>query len=176
MGPLSAQRASASLAPTTGFTLVEMLVVLVVVGIAAGLIFLNVDNDPRRSMQREAKQLAGALEHAAALAQWRAETLGVSAEGQGYRFWRRGDSNRWIPIGDDEVLIAHWLPAGLTVTPASYAGTPVPPDAILPFRASGRNEPYALVLASPGSSVIVSGDPLNRVSFAVAANGPPAGQ
>ncbi len=39
-------------------------------------------------------------------------------------------------------------------------------DAILPFRPSGRNEPYALLLASPAWSLVVAGDPLNRVQVA----------
>ena len=44
------------------------------------------------------------LEHAAALAQWSSETLGVSAEGRGYRFWRRDTNDRWSPFTGDEVL------------------------------------------------------------------------
>lgn len=178
MGSLSAQRASPiprgnagftlHLA-SAGFTLVEMMVVLLIVGIAAGLVFANLEGDPRRDAQREAKRLAGALEHAAALAQWRSETLGVSAEGGGYRFWRRGENDRWTPFADDEVLAAHPLPAGLSIAPVSYAGTPVAPDAILPFRASGRNEPYSLVLMSAGGNVTVYADPLNRVGFTTTA-------
>ena len=107
-----------------------------------------------------------ALEHAAALAQWRSETLGVSAEGAGYRFWRRGDDNRWAAIRDVDVLAPRALPAPMTVVPATYAGAPVNADVIVPFRPSGRNEPYTLLLASPAWSLIVSGDPLNRVQIA----------
>jgi hypothetical protein len=112
--------------------------------------------------------LAGALEHAAALAQWRGETLGVSADGGAYRFWRRGADDRWSALGDDDVLAPHTLPAGITVVPATFAGAPVPADAILPFRASGRNEPYALSLSSPAWSFYLTGDPLNRVQIAAA--------
>jgi len=73
-----------------GFTLIEVLVVVAVIAIAAGFVVVNLDGDDRRSAEREATRLAGALEHAAALAQWRSETLGFSADGAGYRFWRRG--------------------------------------------------------------------------------------
>jgi general secretion pathway protein H len=150
---------------TAGFTLIEIMVVVLITGISAGLIYANIDGDPRRNIQREAKLLAGALEHAAALAQWRHQTLGVSAEGRTYRFWWRDPDDRWKPYVEDEVLAAHALPDGVSVMPTTYAGTPVPPDAILPFRPSGRNEPYVLVLASPGGRVVVAGDPLNRVSY-----------
>ncbi len=67
---------------------------------------------------------------------------------------------------DDDVLAPRALPAQWTVAPASYAGAPVAADAILPFRPSGRNEPYALQLASPAWSLVVAGDPLNRVQVA----------
>lgn len=76
-----------------GFTLIEILVVLVVLGIAASIVVFQLAGDDRRDVQREAKRLAGALEHAAAVAQWSGETLGVSAEGGVYRFWRRGTND-----------------------------------------------------------------------------------
>ena len=149
-----------------GFTLVEILVVVAVIAIASGLVIINLDGDDRRTAEREASRMAGALEHAAALAQWRSEMLGVSADGPGYRFWRRGTDNRWTAIRDDDVLAPRVLPAQWTVAPLSYAGAPVAADAILPFRPSGRNEPYTLLLASPAWSLVVAGDPLNRVQVA----------
>jgi type II secretion system protein H len=150
----------------SGFTLVEVLIVVFVIAIASGLVIVNLGGDDRRPAEREATRLAGALEHAAALAQWQGETLGVSADGAGYRFWRRGADNRWTPMQGDEVLAPRALPAQFAVSPASYAGAPVAVDAILPFRPSGRNEPYALLLASPAWSLVVAGDPLNRVQVA----------
>jgi general secretion pathway protein H len=157
---------------TRGFTLVEVLVVVVVIAIASGVVIANLGGDNRSRTEREAKRLAGALEHAAALAQWKGETLGVSAEGAAYRFWRRRGDDRWIALDDDAVLAPRVLPADFTITPASYAGAPVAEDAVLPFRPSGRNEPYALLLANSAWSVLVAGDPLNRVQFAAQAVSP----
>jgi len=151
----------------SGFTLIEVLIVVAVIAIASGFIVVNLEGDDRRSAEREATRLAGALEHAASLAQWRSETLGFSADGTGYRFWRRGADNRWTALRDDEVLAARALPAQWTFSPLSYAGAPVAPDVIFPFRPSGRNEPYALALASPSWTFVVAGDPLNRVQIAV---------
>jgi type II secretion system protein H len=155
-----------------GFTLIEILVVVLVIGIAAGIAVANLEGDDRGRAEREARRLAGALEHAAALAQWQGETLGVSVEGNVYRFWRRGSDDRWKPLDDDAVLAPHALPAEITVTPASYAGAPVPENAVLPFRPSGRNEPYALLLSNSAWTLIVAGDPLNRVQIAAQAASP----
>lgn len=151
---------------SAAFTLIELLVVLVVLGIAATVVVVRLGGDERRDIQREARRLAGALEHAAAVAQWSGETLGISAEGRVYRFWRRDASDHWSAFAGDETLAPRTLPPGLTVVPTSYAGTPVAPDIVLPFRASGRNEPYSLTLTSPAGTIAVSADPLNRVAFA----------
>ena len=160
MGDIAAHRPRES-----GFTLVEIMVVLLVIGISASLVFANLGGDDRRDLDREAKRLAGALEHAAAVAQWQSETLGVSADGAGYRFWRRDAAGLWTAFSGDDVLAARALPAGMTVVPARYAGAPVAPDAILTLRASGRNEPYEQLLASAGGRVVIAGDPLSRVAF-----------
>ena len=96
--------------------------------------------------------------------------FGVSADGASYRFWRRGADDRWSALADDDVLAPRTLPAGITVATVVYAGAPVPADAILPFRASGRNEPYALAVASPAWTLEVAADPLNRVRIAAAAD------
>jgi type II secretion system protein H len=146
-----------------------MLVVLVVIGVAAGVVVANLGGDDRRAAEREARRLAGALEHAAAVAQWRGETLGVSADGHSYRFWLRGADDRWAALTGDDVLAPRTLPPELAVTPLSYAGAPLRPDAIVPLRPTGRNEPYALALASSRWSVVIAADPLNRV---VIADGP----
>lgn len=153
---------------SAGFTLAEVLVVLLVIGLAAGFAYARFDSDPRRELEREARRLATALEHAAALAQWRNETLGVSASGTAYRFWQRVPStegDRWIAFTSDEVLAPRALPEPLAAAAREYAGRGVPVDAILPLAASGRNEPYMIEIASPEWRVLLYADPLNRVAL-----------
>jgi general secretion pathway protein H len=152
--------------PRTGYTLIEVLVVVAVIAIATGFVVVNLQGDDRKGVEREGARLAGALEHAAALAQWRGETLGFSADGPGYRFWRRGADNRWTAVRDEETLAQRTLPAQWSVSSLSYAGAPVVANVIVPFRPSGRNEPYALALYSPAWTLVVAGDPLNRVQVA----------
>ncbi len=151
-----------------GFTLAEILVVLVVIGIAAGIAYARFDTNPQQSVEREGRRFAAAIEHAASLAQWRNQSLGVSASGESYRFWRRdhgADGDRWLPLTDDEVLATRTLPDGVTAAVVQYAGQSVPPDAILPLAASGINEPYVMEIASPPWHALLVADPLNRVAL-----------
>jgi type II secretion system protein H len=152
-------------AARSGFTLIEILVVLAILAIAASVVVLAVDNSDRERATREARRFAGALEHAAARAQVRAETLGVSADGSAWRFWRREpESGRWQPIGEDDVLAPRTLPSPLRLAATSYSGRPIDPGAILPLRPTGRNEPFTFELAGHDGTLVLAADPLNRVS------------
>jgi general secretion pathway protein H len=165
--PTTSRARSASPTAISGFTLVEILVVIVILGLVAGLAVALVDPGERDVSAREARRFAGALEYAAARAQWRNEMLGVSTDGRTVRYWRRDVANdRWRVVEDDDVLRAHALPDMFDAMALRYAGRSVPGNAIVPLRASGRNEPFAFVLATPRFRTTVALDPLNRVSIA----------
>jgi general secretion pathway protein H len=150
-----------------GFTLVEILVVIVILGIAAGLAVVAIAPDERELSAREARRFAGALEYAAKRAQWRNEMLGVSAARRVVRYWRRDVVNdRWQVVDDDDVLRTRALPEPLDAMAVAYAGRALASDAIVPLRASGRNEPFAFALSTPAWRTIVALDPLNRASIA----------
>ena len=57
------------------------------------------------------------------------------------------------------------VPEDFSVVPLSFAGQPLAVDAIVPLRASGRNEPFAFLVRGKSSRVVLSADPLNRVSM-----------
>ena len=151
-----------------GFTLIELLVVIVVIGLAAALTYAQIESNPRQTIEREGRRLGGALEHAALLAQWQNQTIGVSAADGAYRFWRRtptAEGDRWTALSDDELLAPRQLPAPLEVHPLTYAGQAVSAGVVLPLVPSGRNEPYVIELAVPEWQLLLAADPLNRVAL-----------
>jgi len=147
-----------------GFTLVEILVVAAILAIGGGIAAVALSSDERATLSREARRFAGAVEYATDRAKVRHETLGVSADGDAWRFWRRSAEGRWSALSDDPALASRVLPPPLRALPHAYAGGPLRPDAIVPLRASGRNEPFTFVLANERYQAVVSADPLGRVS------------
>jgi len=150
-----------------GFTLVEILVVIVVLGLAAGIALVSTAPDERAVAAREARRFAGALEYAAQRAQFRNEALGVSAAGHVIRYWRRDVANdRWQLVDDDDVLRAQALPEPVDAVAIAFAGRAPRSDAVIPLRASGRNEPFTFALMTARTRTLIAFDPLNRVSIA----------
>lgn len=151
-----------------GFTLLEILVVIVIIALGSGLVVATLGQDERGTLDRESRRFAGALEYAAQRAQMRQETLGVSATSvpppSQWRFWIRAGDGRWHALSGDPLLAPHVLPAPLVVRPLQFGGRALRSDAIVPLRASGRNEPYAFDLRGEAFETIVGADPLNRVS------------
>jgi len=151
---------------TSGFTLVEILVVIVILGIAAGVAIVSAAPDERDLSVREARRFAGALEYAAQRAQFRNELLGVSATGRAIRYWRRDFTNdRWQLVDDDDILRARAFPDPVDAMAVAFAGQAPASDAVIPLRASGRNEPFAFALTTPAWRTLILLDPLNRVSI-----------
>ena len=79
---------------------------------------------------------------------------------------RDAANDRWQILDDDDILRARPLPDPLDAMALAFAGRALPADTIVPLRPSGRNEPFAFALATPGWRTVIALDPLNRVSIA----------
>ena len=154
------RRAESGRRGAAGFTLIEVLVVVIVVGLGAALITLRLSNDNGAALRQESERLRSTLEYAAQLAQWRREPLAWEGDADGYRFSRADENGEWREIADPE-LARHLFPSTMHLRAIGPAGTPAPLRVLL--RASGRNDPYALLLDTAGGSWIIRADPLNRV-------------
>ena len=73
-----------------GFTLIELMVVLVIIGIATAAISLTIHQDPARTLREDAKRLALLLETAQSEARSDGRRIVWLADSQGYRFARLG--------------------------------------------------------------------------------------
>lgn len=98
-----------------GFTLVEMLVVLLVMGLFLGLVSVVMLPDDRALLRLEAERLSQLLDSAAVEARLTGTSIAWTADEAGYRFWRSVDAAEWSEIRDSDLLRARALPQGLAV-------------------------------------------------------------
>jgi general secretion pathway protein H len=102
--------------PQAGFTLLETLVVITIIGVLAGLATLSVGNRDMRRMQAEAERLRDTLQLAADEAMFGNEEVGVVISAHSYSFLRFDAlSGHWRPL-EERSFKAHTLPDNLPMT------------------------------------------------------------
>lgn len=99
-----------------GMTLIEMLIVLVVIGVAAGAVTLGIGAATRApTVETEARRLAMRLQAAADDAMLGDRVIAFTAEKHGYGFATVRADGKLIARTDD-ALAFHRLPGGIVVT------------------------------------------------------------
>ncbi len=101
---------------TRGFTLIEMLVVVLIMGLLVGLVSAVTRPDDRALLHVEAKRLAALLDFAAAQSRLTGKSLAWTAAGPGYRFWQSQEETGWSEVRESEVLRARTLPQGMLIS------------------------------------------------------------
>ncbi|WP_246173953.1 GspH/FimT family pseudopilin [Paraburkholderia hayleyella] len=104
-----------------GFTLLEMLVVLVIAGVLLGLASLTLSRNPRTDLNEEAQRLALLFESAGDEAQVRARPVAWQPVEGGFRFDIR-TSDGWRPLRDDLLAPRRWE-GGVTSVAINYPGS-----------------------------------------------------
>ncbi|SPB14245.1 general secretion pathway protein H [Caballeronia novacaledonica] len=90
-----------------GFTLLEMLVVLVIAGLLVSLASLQLTRNPRTDLNEEAQRLALLFESAGDEAQVRARPISWQPLDGGFRFDIRTEDG-WRPLRDDLLRQRRW--------------------------------------------------------------------
>lgn len=99
-----------------GLTLIEMLIVLAIIGVAAGATTLGIGAATRApSIETEARRLATRLQSAADDAMLGDRTIAFIVEKHGYGFATISADGKTV-ARTDEVLGFHQLPGGMTMT------------------------------------------------------------
>ena len=104
-----------ALTPVCGFTLLELLVVLLVMGLFAGLVGALARPDERTVLRFEADRLAQLLNLAAEESRLTGKTLAWTADASRYNFWRWSEAAGWSEAQDDP-LRPRSLRAGLSIS------------------------------------------------------------
>jgi general secretion pathway protein H len=140
-----------------GFTLVEIMVVMVIIGITLGLASLNAIPSPQQDLQAEAQRLTLLLQLARDEAIVRNRPVTFEATPERYHFLVRNET-RWVPITGDDLLREREFkngPLNLLLDPAS-AGTVNPLR--ITFGREPVDKPFVLVMATGGNRVAIRAD------------------
>ena len=99
----------ANLRPARGFTLIEILVVVVILAVLAGALTLAVGGvGGERQLARQAAQAQALIGYACEQAELSGREIGLSLNDRGYRFSRL-DRSGWLPLSTDELRPRLWL-------------------------------------------------------------------
>lgn len=140
-----------------GFTLLELLVVLVIVGIALGFVSFRAMPDDHQVLQDDARRIALLLQTARDEAIVRNRAMAFEAETSHYRFLIR-DENTWQPLKQDDLLREREF----RKSPLAFSITPHTLDSTVPVRIIfGRepvDKPFIFTMSFGDTSVAIHAD------------------
>lgn len=144
-----------------GFTLLELLAVLFIIGIIVSFAGLSVGQHSSRALQDEAERLHSLLRLASEEAVLQGRELAVQFSRQDYRFMSL-DGADWLPIEDDKLLRARELPPSVEVelqlegVKADFGNAENPPRIFV--LSSSEMTPFVLTLRmAEGEAYVLEG-------------------
>ena len=146
-----------------GFTLIEMMVVLMIMGLFVGLVSAITRPDDRAVLRLEAERLSQLLDFAAAEAQLTGKSIAWTADASGYRFWRAGDDFNWSEIRDSDLLRARALPQGVAVSGFRVENMRPQGAMRLEFAPQGSSLAFNIAMALGTERYSVAGSPVGDV-------------
>jgi len=149
-------------AQNNGFTLIEILVVLLIIGVLLTSIVVKAFPDEQQVLHEEAERLGLLLEQARDQAFISGRSIAWSAQNEGYAFWRLNAQRQWEPITGDQNLRARKLPPPMNVTALFINQVKVLPAERLVFSPSGLNPAFVVTLAMQQQSLQLASDSLGR--------------
>ena len=149
--------------PSRGFTLIEMLVVLMIMGLFVGLVSTITRPDDRAVLRLEAERLSQLLDFAATEARLTGKSIAWTADESGYRFWRASENAAWAEIRDSELLRARTLPQGVTVSGFRVENMRPQSPMRLEFTPQGSSLAFTIGVSIGAELYTVTGSPVGEV-------------
>lgn len=145
-----------------GFTLLEVLVVVAIVGLVVAVAAVNLFPADEEVARRETGLLALQLESARDDAWFGGRPVAVSVEEQQLRYWKLGTDRTWQP---DPARGAN-LHEGLRVTAVQLDGEALGAGGKLIFLPDGLGIPFRMAVEVRGLARAIEGDPAGAIRVA----------
>jgi type II secretion system protein H len=143
-----------------GFTLIEILVVVAVIGVILAVAAVNLVPTDAEAARREASAVALGLERARDAAWFGGRATALSFESGRLHAWRRA-GNAWQDDGTHDTRLA----PDLRIAAVSVDGQPLDPRSRLVFLADGMGSPFEVALEMRGHAWLVDGDAAGAISL-----------
>lgn len=148
-----------------GFTLVEVLVVVVIIGILVSLVAVQLLPDARQSLREEGVRLAALLAHARDEAIATGAPLAWQRTDAGYRFLQRGPDRTWQPMDLEASLRARVLPTGVSVAAIETPAAANRENPTIVLSPTGIADPFRITLVLGEHRVRVASDGMTPPSI-----------
>ncbi len=149
---------------TRGFTLIEILVVMVIMSIMLAFVVTKIGPDDKQTLNEEARRLALLLEHARDEALATGHSMGWNVEGSHYRFYQFTQPD-WSPLANDNALRERDFHAQVKLVDLEINQQKARLDDLVVFTPSGINLPFRAELEMKGQRVSIVGNHLGKISL-----------
>lgn len=146
-----------------GFTLIEVLIVMLIMGLFVGLVSAIVRPDDRGLLRVEAERLAQLLELAAAESRLTGKSIAWSVDGPDYRFGRYQEDTGWSEILDSELLRRRPLPQGMTISGLQVENMPVHGVMRLEFPPYGLTHAFTIDMSLGAERYAITASPVGAI-------------
>lgn len=163
--PISATGNKRPCGAEAGFTLLEILVALVIVGILAGAVVVTLPDQAQAEQRQAVEQLAAQAAWAGLLARSNGRDHAWGIEGGRGKIWQELPGSEggggWLPVGSGSHA-QPFLPEGLTLQALEVEGMAVPVSGRVVF--STQPTLFVLYLRGEGRQWLLEGEPSGLVS------------
>ena len=148
-----------------GFTLIEVMVVVVIIAVLSSMIVIVAMPGDAAQVDKEARRLAALLELASAEARASGQGIGWSTESDGYSFWQKSDDGEWARFPDTSVYRHRSFAGRAEFREVLFDGRALPQGDRITLSPYGSRGLIEVTIGGGNARITLRGGVLGRISL-----------